>query len=349
MTSGSSTHRCTSPTTASGSAGVGTSRTGGTGRGIAVAESLPQRGWADRLPLVSQKNLYEVLGVADDASEKEIRAAYRKLAIKYHPDKNPDDAAAEARFKEFTQAYDVLSDKQKRAAYDQRLRGGFGGGVDDLEDLFGGFSFNIEDILGRHGDLFGGFGVPFHAQHVQRRGGDVEAEFRVDFRTAAKGGKVDVTLRIPSPGNPQGEVKSVTLSVPEGVTDGTPMRLRGLGQAGMGGGPAGDLILRLRVAEHPTFTRRGNDVLVDMPVPAPVAVLGGKAAVETLAGEATVSVPAGASSGTKMRLKGLGILGGDLIARVMVAVPEDPSDAERALYEQLRDLEASDDDETPEA
>ncbi len=294
---------------------------------------------------VSEKNLYEVLGVSEDASEKEVRAAYRKLAIKYHPDKNPGDDDAEKRFKEFTQAYEVLSDKQKRQAYDNRLKGGFSGGFDGLDDLFGGgSSFNIEDILGRHGDLFGGFGVPFHARQVQRRGHDVEAEFRIDFRTAAKGGKVEVTLRVPNPANPSGDVKTVSINVPAGIADGSPMRLRGLGQAGVGGGPAGNLILRIRVAEHPTFTRRGNDVLVDMPVPAPVAVLGGKASVETLGGVATVTVPAGAMSGTWMRLKGQGITGGDLLAKILITVPKDPSDAERALYEQLAALEATAED-----
>ena len=257
---------------------------------------------------MSEKNLYEVLGVPDDASEADIRKAYRKIAVKNHPDKNPGDEAAESRFKEATQAYDVLSDAKKRQQYDARLKGGFG--------------------------------VPFHARRVQRRGSDVEAELKVDFRTAAKGGKVDVTLRIPTPGNPQGEVKSVAISVPEGVKDGTPMRLRGLGQAGRGGGGAGDLILRIRVAESSTFTRRGDDIVVDMPVPAPVAVLGGKATVETLGGEATVTVPAGASSGMLMRLKGLGIKDGDLLARVQVTVPKAPTDEERALYEQLRDLDA---------
>ena len=291
---------------------------------------------------MSEKNLYEVLGVAEDASDAEIRKAYRKIAVKNHPDKNPGDAAAEERFKEATQAYEVLSDETKRQQYDMRLKGGFGGGMDGLEDLFGGFSFNIEDILGRHGDLFGGFGVPFHARRVQRRGSDVEAELKVDFRTAAKGGKVDVTLRIPTPTQPQGEVKSLSVTVPEGVEDGTPMRLRGLGQAGVGGGGAGDLILRIRVAAHPSFTRDGTDVRVDMPVPAPIAVLGGKASVETLQGEATVTVPAGASSGTVMRLKGQGIKGGDLLARIQVVVPKEPTDAERALYEQLRDLTTDD-------
>lgn len=287
---------------------------------------------------MSTKNLYEILGVAEDASDADLRKAYRKIAVKNHPDKNPDDSAAEQRFKEATQAYEVLSNKQKRAEYDQRLRGGFGGNAGDLDDLFGGFSFNIEDILGRHGDLFGGFGVPFHARRVQRRGSDVEAELKVDFLTAAQGGKVDVTLRMPTPDNPQGEVKSLSVTVPEGIHDGTPMRLRGLGQAGVGGGGAGDLILRIRVGDHPEFTRQGNDVLVDLPVPAPVAALGGKAEVRTLRGTATVTVPAGTSSGTTLRLKGQGIQGGDVLAKIQVTVPKDPSDEERALYEQLRAL-----------
>ncbi|MDA1195547.1 MAG: J domain-containing protein [Planctomycetota bacterium] len=284
---------------------------------------------------MDSKNLYDTLGVKSDASEKEIRAAYRKLAIKYHPDKNQGDEAAEKRFKELTQSFEVLSDPKKRAAYDQRLRGGFTGGVDGLEDLFGGFSFNIEDILGRHGDLFGGSGVPFHARRVQRRGQDVEAELRVDFRTAAKGGRVDVSLRMPG-----GDARSVGVTIPEGMADGASLRLRGLGQPGAGGGPAGDLLLRVRVAEDPTFTRRGDDVLVDLPVPAPLAALGGKADVETLGGTARVTIPAGAASGALLRLKGQGIKGGDLLARILVMVPRTPSDAERALYEQLRDLTA---------
>lgn len=282
---------------------------------------------------MSGKNLYDVLGVPEDATEEQIRSAYRKLAIKYHPDKNPGDASAEERFKELTQAYEVLSDKKKRQAYDQRLKGGFSGGVEGLEDLFAGFSFNVEDILGRHGDLFGGFGVPFHARRVQRRGPDVEAELKVDFRTAAHGGKVEVKLQ------PPGEaVKDVTLTIPAGVADGTPLRLRGLGHAGIGGGAHGDLILRVRVAQDPTFRRRGNDLLVDLPVPAPVAVLGGKVSVPTLDGEARVTIPPGSSSGTVLRLKGLGIRQGYLLARVQVTVPRAPGEEERALYEKLRAL-----------
>jgi DnaJ-class molecular chaperone len=288
---------------------------------------------------VSQKNLYEVLGVAEEATEEQIRSAYKKLAIKFHPDKNPGDDAAEERFKELTQAYEVLTDKKKRQAYDQRLRGGFSGGFEDLSDLFGGYSFNIEDILGRHGDLFGGFGVPFHARRVQRRGSDVEAELKVDFLTAAKGGKVDVSMRFPTQGNPQGEVKNITISVPPGIEDGTPLRLRGLGQAGSGGGQAGDLMLRIRVAPDPRFKRQGSRLIVELPISIATAALGGKATVPTLDGEATLTIPAGTSSGAKLRLKGLGIKGGDLLAEIKILVPKEPTDEQRALFEQLRALD----------
>lgn len=290
---------------------------------------------------MSGKNLYEVLGVAEDASADEIRQTYRKLAIKYHPDKNPGDKAAEDRFKELTQAYEVLTDSKKRQAYDQRLKGGFAGGIGDLGDIFGDAftSFSIEDFLGRHGDLFGGFGVPFHARRVQRRGSDVEAELRVDFQTAARGGEAEVSLRMPQgPHSPQ-DMKNVTIKIPEGIEDGTAMRLQGLGQPSMSGGPPGDLMLRIRVATDARFRRAGNDLHVDLKTPAPTAVLGGKVPVPTLNGEATVTIPAGTSSGTLLRLKGLGIKNGDLLAHVQIVVPENPTPEQKELYEKLGELE----------
>lgn len=286
---------------------------------------------------MSSKNLYEVLGVSEDASSDDIRKAYRKLAIKYHPDKNPKNREeAEERFKEYTQAYEVLSDDEKRQQYDARLRGGHSGDFHDIGDMFGDFgSFSLEDLLGQYGDIFGGAGVPFHARRVQRKGSNVEAELRVDFRTAARGGKVQVSMRVPGDHSP----KEVDISIPEGIEDGRPLRLRGLGQPGRGGGPAGDLILRIRVGEDPVFERDGSNVLVDVTVPAPTAVLGGKVTVPTLAGEATLTIPAGTSTGTKMRLKGMGIQQGDLFARVLVSVPKEPTDEQKKLYEELRALD----------
>lgn len=285
---------------------------------------------------MSGKNLYESLGVAEDATTDEIRAAYRKLAIRYHPDKNPGDTQAEERFKELTQAYEVLSDPKKRKSYDARLRGGFGG-FGDLGDLFGDFgSFSIEDILQRHSHIFGGFGVPFHARQVRRRGQDVQAEMQVGFVTAARGGKVEVQLNQPSLTGPG---KLVDVTIPAGAEDGTALRLGGLGQAGLRGGPPGDLILRLRVAPHPHLRREGDDVHVDLPVSAPTAVLGGKVPVRTLDGEGTVRVPPGTSSGTMLRLRGQGIRRGDLLAHIQVQVPAEPTDEQKELYERLRELE----------
>lgn len=286
---------------------------------------------------VGSKNLYEVLGVAEDASPEVIRAAYRKLAIKYHPDKNPGDTAAEERFKEVSQAYDVLSSPEKRESYDQRLRGGFGG---DFSDLFGGVG-SIEDILHRYGDLFGGFGgIPFHTGRAHRRGQDVEAELRIGFRSAAKGDEVDVNIRVPSLNDPQGSAKRVSVRIPAGAEDGTVMKLRGLGQAGMRGGPAGDLLLTLRVAPHPVFKREGKTLRVDVRIPVHIAALGGTATVPTLDGEGSLKIPSGTASGTIMRIRGQGIQGGDMHAQILVDVPKEPTDEQRALFEQLRDLDA---------
>jgi DnaJ-class molecular chaperone len=288
---------------------------------------------------VASKSLYETLGVAEDATEPQIRAAYRRLAIKYHPDKNPGDAAAEEKFKELTQAYEVLSDEKRRSEYDRRRKGGYG--PMDFGDLFGGTGgISIEDILQRHGDLFGGFGVPFHAGRMQRRGRDMQADLRVDFVTAARGGKTEVSLRVPSLSAPQGDVRRVTVTIPAGSEDGDVLRLGGLGGAGVEGGPPGDLHLRIVVPTQPDFRRVGDDVHVDVRVPAWMAVLGGRADVRTLDGMATVTIPPGTTSGRLLRLKGQGIRRGDLLARVQIEVPTKPSAAERALYEQLRALSA---------
>lgn len=285
---------------------------------------------------MAEKSLYDALGVAEDATPEQIRAAYRKLAIRYHPDKNPGNAQAEERFKELSQAYEVLSDEKKRSEYDRRRRGGYG--PMDFGDLFGGQGLTIEDILERHGDLFGGFGVPYRASRVQRRGQDMHADLRVDFQTAARGGKVDVSLRVPSLSSPTGAVRTVSVSIPEGTRDGDSMRLKGLGGAGIQGGPSGDLMLRLQVPPHPAFRRVGDDVHVDLPVPAPVAVLGGRAEVGTLGGTAVVVIPKGTTSGRLLRLKGQGIRGADLLARVEVQVPTQPTPREVELYEALREL-----------
>ena len=297
------------------------------------------------------KNFYETLGVSEDASQDEIQSAYRKLAVKYHPDKNPGDKAAEERFKELGQAYAVLSDAGQRARYDQQMRSGFPsegfqGGMPG-DGGFGGYeSISIDEILRRYGDMFGdsfggfggfagggrgGRGSPFQRGVPQRRRGrDVEASMDVSFRDAALGQKVSVTLH-DSSGR-----RSLSVNLPEGTQDGSTLRLKGQGEEGAHGGPPGDLFLRIRVMPDAVFRSHGRHIEADLQVPAPIAVLGGKVSVTTIHGkEGLVTIPPGTSSGTQLRLKGQGIKGGDHFARIVVAVPKDPSDEERELYEKL--------------
>jgi molecular chaperone DnaJ len=350
---------------------------------------------------VSARDPYEVLGVAKTATEDEIRTQYRKLALKYHPDKNPGDKQAEERFKELAQAYDVLSDPEKRRAYDTR---GTRRGPEPAQGAGGweGPEISIEEILQRYGDVFGGFGERFHrGRPAQRRGEDALAAITVDFRTAALGGSVAIALagpvacdtcggsgtragasrdcpecggsgrvsratgrrgdmftvtsacprcegtgldpasRCPTCGG-AGAVereREVTVRVPEGTADGSTLRLRGMGSAGMRGGPAGDLLLEVRVAKDPHWRREGNDVHAPLPVPAPLAVVGGKVRARTLRGEGDVTIPAGTSSGTVLRLKGQGILGGDHLAHVELTVPPRPTPEQLDLYRRLSQLE----------
>lgn len=299
------------------------------------------------------QNFYEILGVSQDATQEEIQGAYRKLAVKYHPDKNPGDKAAEDRFKELGQAYATLSDAGQRARYDQQMRTGFppegfqGGGVPG--GGYGGFeSISIDEILRRYGDMFGdafggmggmggrggGRGGPFQrGVRQRRRGRDVEASMEVPFRDAALGNKVSVTLH-DSSGR-----RTLSVNLPEGTQDGSTLRLKGQGEEGLNGGPAGDLFLRIRTTPDPVYRSHGRDIESDLPVPAPIAVLGGKVSVTTIHGkEGLVTIPPGTSSGTQLRLKGQGIQGGDHFARIVVSVPKEPSEEERELYEKLREL-----------
>jgi curved DNA-binding protein len=300
------------------------------------------------------RDYYDVLGVKRDASEEELRKAYRKLARDFHPDRNPGDKTAEARFKEVQDAYDVLGDKTKRAQYDQfgfagpgaggfpgaggagpggfsfNFGGGPGGfraeGVDPeqmsevLRRMFGGGAEGPEDVS----ELFGGGRA--RGRGGRRRGRpaqDVEAEIEVPFLTAALGGSVDV--------NVDGRVLGV--KVPAGFEDGKALRISGQGPGG------GDLMLRVRVQPHPHFRREGNDVLLELPVSLPEAVLGTRVDVPTLDGKKlSLKVPAGTSSGKKLRARGHGVKGGDLILEVKVEVPHAPDERSKQLIEEFAKL-----------
>jgi curved DNA-binding protein len=296
---------------------------------------------------VAFRDYYEVLGVPRGASDEEIRSAYRKLARTYHPDVNKEPGAEE-RFKEISEAYEVLRDPENRKRYDRLGAnwkagedvsgaegfGGFGHGQGDFGDVhvqFGdgnGFSDFFENLFGgrrggaRRSAGFEGFSV---------RGGDQEATLEISLEEAARGGHRKISL---------GDGRDYEVDIPAGVRDGQRIRLAGEGGQGAGSGPAGDLFLRVRVRPDRRFRVEGRDLFVELPVTPWEAALGATVEVPTLDGTVKVKVPAGSSSGRRLRLKGEGMPGpgtqkGDLFATVEIAVPKKLSKRERELFEQL--------------
>jgi curved DNA-binding protein len=289
---------------------------------------------------VGFRDYYEALGVPRDASEEDIRRAYRRLARQYHPDINKEPEA-EDRFKEVSEAYEVLRDPEKRERYD-RLgpnwkagqdvsgAGGFGdyGGVqfDFGDGDAGGFSDFFESFFGARGRGAAGRGG-FNG--FSARGGDREATIELSLEEATRGGRRRITL---------GDGRELDVEIPPGVRDGQRIRLAGEGGAGVGGGRRGDLLLRVRLRPDPRFRVDGRDLYTDLPVTPPQAALGASVDVETLDGRARVRVPPGSSCGRKLRLRGEGLGGGDLYATVKIEVPKKLSDEERRLYEQLAEV-----------
>jgi curved DNA-binding protein len=266
---------------------------------------------------VGYRDYYETLGVPRDASNEDIRKAYRKLARENHPDVNKAPGA-EDRFKEVSEAYEVLRDDEKRAQYDRPSPppGDFGNGggsrtvdFDDFGDIFG-------DFFGRGG-----------GRGFSRRGGDQEALLELSLEEAARGGRKKITL---------GDGRDYDVNIPPGVSHGQRIRLAEEGAPGTGGGPRGDLLLRVRVRPHPRFRVDGRDLYTDLPVTPSEAALGATVPVRTLDGASiSLKVPPGSSSGRKLRLRGQGMPGGDLYATVMIHVPKKLSKDERKAYERL--------------
>jgi len=288
---------------------------------------------------------YQVLGLTRDASAADVKKAYRKLAKKYHPDSNSGDAAAEAKFSEATVAYDILSNKEKRARFDRGEidaegnerpeqafwrghpgTGGAGGpgGAEFRSFRFGGGQggFAAEDLFG---DMFGGGGP---RGPVRRRGADVAYKLTVDFLTAVNGGSHRITLATG---------RSLDLRIPPGTVDGQTMRLSGQGEPGDSGGPAGDALVEIKVASHPWFRREGNDLHVDVPIGLHEAVLGARIPVPTAEGRVSLTVPKGSNSGKVLRLRGKGVLDarsgerGDEYVHLQIVLP-DPPDPELAEF-----------------
>jgi curved DNA-binding protein len=292
------------------------------------------------------KDYYRTLGVAKTASEKEIKAAYRKLARKHHPDVNPGNKEAEARFKEINEANEVLGDKEKRQRYDElganwdavgrgapQGRPWPGGGVRvDFEDLGGaGFSDFFRTFFSGGGGGYGGFGG---GEEAFSPASDAEGEVDLTLAEVFRG-----TTREVSVGGPR---RRVEVKIPPGVRDGSRVRVAGEGGRGTGG-RRGDLYLRVRVAPDPTFERKGDDLQTTLRAPLTAAVLGGEAQVPTLEGSVGIKIPAGTPAGQVFRLRGQGLpkLGargerGDLLATLAVELPRTLTARQRELFEELR-------------
>ncbi|WP_166851173.1 DnaJ C-terminal domain-containing protein [Isoptericola sp. BMS4] len=293
-----------------------------------------------------EKDFYAALGVSKDADDATIKKAYRKLARQYHPDQNPGDAAAEAKFKEIGEAYAVLSDTEQRQQYDAvrtmagggaRFSAGPGGpGANGFDDVFGGMfgggggpnvrygqqgygSAGFEDILsqmfgaqGGAGRRPAGFGTP-----PASKGQDVAASASLPFRAAVEGSTVELTV----------DKRKLTVRIPAGVHDGQKIRIRGRGYPGSGGAPAGDLVVTVRVEPHPVYAMDGSDLRMTVPVTFSEAALGTTLEVPTLdGGTVRVKVPAGTPSGRVLRVRGRGVAAkkgtGDLLVTIQVVVPQ---------------------------
>jgi curved DNA-binding protein len=311
---------------------------------------------------VQFRDYYETLGVSKTASEDEIKSAFRKLARKYHPDVAKDKKAAEEKFKQINEAYEVLSDPEKRRKYDQlgenwnqpggfqpppqwgggqpggfRWAGGENGGV---EFEFGGTGFSdfFEAFFGggRGRSAFGGFG---QRGTMAERGNDVEADIMVTLEEALNGSTRQVSLR--RAGSKKTETYQV--KIPRGVREGQRIRLAGQGEAGERGGKSGDLFLRVRLARHPDFSVEGSDLVHEVKIAPWQLVLGDQLIVPTLEGSARLKLPPSTQGGQRFRLRGRGLPGvsgqrGDLYVVVQIAVPKKLSERERELWEQLAHL-----------
>ncbi|TAK33535.1 MAG: J domain-containing protein [Chloroflexota bacterium] len=312
--------------------------------------------------MAAAKDYYAILGVKRDATEKEIKQAYRKLARKLHPDVNPGNKAAESKFKEINEAYEVLSDPEKRKKYDQfganwqhadqftsqGYRGGAPGGFGGHRADTGPYGADMGGGFGGLGDIFeellrGGRGGRAGRQPFPRRGEDIEYPIEISLEEAYSGGTRLIDVSAPQPDG-QTRQRRLEVKIPPGVTTGSRVRIAGEGQPGIAGGPRGDLYLLINVRPHPLFERKGDDLHVEVPVSYLDAILGGEVEVPTLKGKLALKIPAGTQNGKVFRLSGQGMpklgsqLKGDLYAKVRAVLPTTLSPEEKQLFERMRDL-----------
>jgi curved DNA-binding protein len=306
------------------------------------------------------KDYYKIIGVDKSATQDEINKAYRKLALKYHPDKNPDDKQAEEKFKELSEAYEVLKDPEKRKKYDmlganwKQYQHAGGSNANDWFRNFQGtqhgdsyqFTGSFEDIFGRSGgfsdffnSFFGGGGQgaesPFGSTFRAKKGSDYEAAFRITLEDAFHGNEKEFTI----------DGRKIRIKIRPGIEEGKKLRLKKQGAEAPGGGERGDLYLTIHIDKHPLFERKDNDLYYDLDVDVATAVLGGSKTLSTIDGKKVrVKIPAETDSGTTLRIKGMGMrmpessARGDLLVRVNIVTPKNITSEEKELYRKLAGL-----------
>jgi len=295
------------------------------------------------------RDYYEILGLKKDANETDVKKAYRRLAMEWHPDKHKGDKTAEEKFKEINRAYETLSDPQKKAMYDQFGEaganfsgapggGGTYGGFSGFD--FGGFQGNFEGGQG-FADIFEAFFTGFGGRsNGPRRGRNLEFNLRVSFEEAAFGCEKELIITRPGQGGEK-KSESIKVKIPAGVDNDSVVRLSGRGEPGVNGGPTGDLYVHIRVAPHKEWVRNGYDIHAPAAISLLMAVLGGEIKVKTLQGEVTLKIPAGTQPGKVFKLKGYGVAKlhsgekGDHYVKINVEIPTKLSRKEKQLYQSL--------------
>lgn len=287
--------------------------------------------------MMNKRDYYEILGIDRSASESQIKSAYRKLAKKYHPDANPGDREAEEKFKELSEAYDVLKDPEKRKLYDQFGHAAFDENMNYRQpqnESYREYHFTGEDFEDIFKDLFGR-----HSHRRASKGADIKVELTVSFDEAALGANRKLYFE----GNSQ---KPMEIKIPAGIDEGQSIRLKGKGKPGDGGMPAGDMYIKIHVAQKPGYERKGTDVYITEEIPYTTAVLGGSAVFPTLYGRVKCAIPPGTQSGSKIRIRNKGIVSmknkgqyGDEYVTVQVLVPKNPTPREKEKIKELAQIE----------
>mgnify|MGYP001160572293 FL=1 len=298
---------------------------------------------------MSKRDYYSVLGVSKDASEKEIKKAYKKMAMKYHPDKNPDDKSAEANFKEVKQAYEILTDAEKRRQYDQFGHAAFENSGSGGHGRSQGYGGGFDDIFGNAfrqrgqgfgGGGFGGFDDIFSQsrgrQARPQKGQDLEFSVTVDFVDAIQG--ADKVVELPF----SGEQKKINIKIPKGIKEGEKIRFSGKGGPGVNGGPSGNMFVKILIRAHAYLEREENDLICNAEINIATAALGGELEVQALDNRFKLKIPAGTQNGRKFKVKGKGVTSrkgetGDLLVKIKVVTPTNLTDKQKELLQQFKE------------